>query len=530
MRDNYAPYRSRAERNIAWIERHLRVPEGKHVGKPFILLPHQRADLIKIFDNPHGTRQAIISYARKNAKTAFAAVLVLLFLVGPEARPNGQLYSAARSKEQASVVFNLALQMLQMSPHLLAYIVVREHKKELFCPGMGTRYKALASDAKRLMGLSPVLIVHDELGQVSGPDDLLYDALETACAAQENPLSVIISTQAPLDGDLLSMLIDDAKQGLDPSTVLCLYTCPTDEERKLAGLEPLNEYGEEALKLANPAYGIIQSAKELLSQAAAAQRMPSRRSSYKNLLLNQRVDTNSPFIETATWRGLAELDIAKRQAIMSKPADYMGLDLADIHDLCGVGLLWESEDSLYAHGHAFVPKEGLAERSKQDKTPYDQWVAAGHMTAIEGESMDYDLLALQVIALIDKFKPKQVGFDRWNWRHFERALKTACTKLKRNSATLLSKFVPVGMGSATMTPALRDMEGACDPLTGTLRHSNNPVLNMAIANCRVKGVTEKRLLVKKNKRARIDPAIALAVCFAVRGSGTAKTPTKFAAI
>src|SRR5690606_3377084 len=91
---------TRGQRNCRWIEQHCRIPEGKYVGKPVKLRPWQRADICKIYDNPHGTRRAIISFGRKNAKTTLAAFLLLLHLCGPEAKPNSQLNSAAQSKDQ----------------------------------------------------------------------------------------------------------------------------------------------------------------------------------------------------------------------------------------------------------------------------------------------------------------------------------------------------------------------------------------------------------------------------------------------
>jgi phage terminase large subunit-like protein len=57
----------------------------------------------------------------------------------------------------------------------------------------------LSADATTAYGLSPALTIHDELGQVKGPRSELYEALETATAAQEEPLSIVISTQAPTD-------------------------------------------------------------------------------------------------------------------------------------------------------------------------------------------------------------------------------------------------------------------------------------------------------------------------------------------
>src|SRR5690606_20232514 len=102
--------------------------------------------------------------------------------------------------------------------------------------------------------LSPVLTVHDELGQVKGPKSDLYEALETATAAQEEPLSIIISTQAPTDADLLSVLIDDARTGADRRTVLRMDMAPDE----------MDPFGEEAIRAANPAFDIFMNKAEVL--------------------------------------------------------------------------------------------------------------------------------------------------------------------------------------------------------------------------------------------------------------------------
>ncbi|KGS43339.1 phage major capsid protein, HK97 family [Burkholderia pseudomallei MSHR5613] len=199
---------SRGERNARWIEEHCRIPEGRLVGQPVKLTKEQRGWIKRIYDTP--TRTFILSMARKNAKTALSAFLVLLHLVGPEAQPNSQLYSAAQSRDQAAVLFELAAKVVRMSENLSQYVTIRDTAKELLCHDLGTIYKALSADAATKFGLSPALTIHDELGQVKGPRSELYEALETASAAQESPLSIVISTQAPTDGDLLSLLIDDA--------------------------------------------------------------------------------------------------------------------------------------------------------------------------------------------------------------------------------------------------------------------------------------------------------------------------------
>ena len=285
----------RAKRVIDWIERHCRIPEGPNVGKPVRLRPWQKRWVRGIYGNPHGTRRAIISIGRKNAKTAMAAFLLLAHLCGPEAKPNSQLYSAAQSREQAAVLFGLAAKMVRLSPTLQPYVHIRDTAKQLYCPELGTLYRALSAEVATAYGLSPAFIVHDELGQVRGPRSALYDALETATGAQAAPLSIIISTQAPTDADLLSVLIDDAMQGHDPRTVCILHTASLD----------LDPFSEAAIKAANPAYGDFLNKAEVRTMAEDARRMPSRESEYRNLVLNQRVEASSPAVSRSAWAACA---------------------------------------------------------------------------------------------------------------------------------------------------------------------------------------------------------------------------------
>jgi phage terminase large subunit-like protein len=153
---------TRGERNIKWIEECCRIPEGKFVGQAVRLRPFQRKIVLGIYDSP--TRRAIVSFGRKNAKTALAAFLLLLHLVGPESRPNSQLYSAAQSREQASILFALAAKVVRMSADLRDCVVVRDTAKQLFCAERGTLYRALSAEASTAYGLSPVF------GPAFGPD------------------------------------------------------------------------------------------------------------------------------------------------------------------------------------------------------------------------------------------------------------------------------------------------------------------------------------------------------------------------
>jgi phage terminase large subunit-like protein len=202
-----------------WIERTCRVPEGALLGQPIQLMPWQRDAILKTYDNVHGTRRCIISVGRKSGKTCYAACLLLAHLTGPAAIPNSQLYSTAQSRDQAALLYGLASKIVRMSPRLSDAVVCKDGSKQLHCPAKGTLYRALSADASVAYGLSPAFVVHDELGVVRGPRSELFEAIETGSAAQLQPLSIIISTQAPTDADLLSVLIDDALAGHDSRVI-----------------------------------------------------------------------------------------------------------------------------------------------------------------------------------------------------------------------------------------------------------------------------------------------------------------------
>src|SRR3546814_2383017 len=131
--------------------------------------------------------------------------MVLAHIVGPEARLNAQIVSGARSRDQAALVFNLAWKMSQLSPELTKLIRVIPSGKRLIGLPMNVEYKALAAEGKTAHGLSPVVVILDELGQVRGSQDPFVEALETAQGAYDDGLQLVISTQAPTDADMLSV-------------------------------------------------------------------------------------------------------------------------------------------------------------------------------------------------------------------------------------------------------------------------------------------------------------------------------------
>lgn len=490
---------TRGQRNIRWIEEYCRIPEGRDVGKPVRLRDWQKREICRIYDNPQGTRRAILSFGRKNGKTALSAFICLLHLCGPEARANSQLFSAAQSRDQAAILFSLAAKVVRMSPDLTSVVTIRDTAKQLACQEIGTLYRALSADASTAYGLSPVLIIHDELGQVKGPRSELYEALETATGAQENPLSIVISTQAPTDGDLLSLLIEDGQSGQDPRVVVSLYSAPMD----------LDPFSEEAIRAANPAFGDFQNATETLAMAEDARRMPSREAEFRNLILNQRVDMNAPFVSRNVWQscGAAVVDSFRGLPV------FAGLDLSEVSDLTAFVPVAPVDGVWNVKPVFWLPGNGLAEKSRSDRVPYDVWAREGFLHTTAGATVDYEFVAAYLYDFCEANDVRKIAFDRWNWRH----LKPWLAKIGFGEEQLegdFAMFEPIGQGFQSMSPALRDLESAL--LNGRIAHGNHPVLTMCAANATVQSdPAGNRKLSKIKSHGRIDGMVALAMAMSV---------------
>lgn len=429
--------------------------------------------------------------------TALSAFLLLLHLCGPEARANSQLYSAAQSRDQAGILFSLAAKIVRMSPTLVDYVTVRDHAKQLYCPELGTLYRALSADAATAYGLSPVFIVHDELGQVRGPKSELYEALETATAAQTDPLSIVISTQAPTDADLLSVLIDDAANGHDPRVRLFLHTAPED----------LDPFSEDTIRLANPAFGDFQNADEVLAMAEDARRMPSREAEYRNLILNQRVQASNPFITKSVWDANAG-----PVSEFTGPV-YIGLDLSATTDLTAMVMVSKVDTKWHVKPTFWLPEKGLNERARADRVPYDVWREQGFLETTPGAALEYEWVVARLKEVFDRHDVRQVAFDRWNWKHFKPwLLKAGFTEEQLEGDSAI--FVEFGQGYQSMSPALRDTEVLL--VSGQICHGNHPVLTMCASNAVVQSdPAGNRKLAKDKSNGRIDGMVAMVMALAV---------------
>ena len=493
---------TRGERVIAFIERYCKAPEGAHVGQPIILEDFQKKFILDVYDNPHGTHTAILSIARKNGKTALIAGILLAHLIGPEAVQNSQIVSGALSRDQAAIVFKLAVKMINLNEALQDLVHIIPSTKTLVGLAKNVEFRALSAEGKTTHGLSPILAILDETGQVKGPQDEFVDAVVTAQGAHEAPLLMVISTQAATDADLLSIWIDDALKGEDPKTVCHLYTTPME----------MDILDKKSWKLSNPALGKFRSEPDMQKLAEKASRMPSAENTFRNLNLNQRVSTVSPFVAKQTWDScLGELP-----PIYECDEVWAGLDLSARTDLTACVFVGRRGDKFYAYPVVWTPEIGLIDRAKRDRVPYDLWVKQGYMFTTPGATVDYEYVAKHIGEVASDVKILHaIAFDRWRIDVF----KKECDKLG-----LELPLVPFGQGFKDMSPALDTVEAQL--LNARIVHNNNPALNMAAANAVVvKDPAGGRKLDKSKATNRIDPMVALTMACGVSNFEETKQAT-----
>ena len=491
---------TRGERGIAFVNRYCIVPEGTKVGQPMKLLPFQEQFIRDVYDNPAGTSKAYLSIARKNGKTGLIAALVLAHVVGPEARQNSQIISGARSRDQAALVFNLAQKMVLMSPDLSKIARCVESRKTIHGLAMNVEYRAISAEAGTAHGLSPVLAILDEVGQVKGSHDSFVEAIITSQGAYDDALLFAISTQAATDADLFSTWIDYAKSSGDKRVVCHVYAAP----------EECSVLDKDAWKAANPALGAFRSLKELETAAERAAKSPSEENSFRWLYLNQRIEGNNPFVSKTLWMANAEPPAEFDGAV------FAGLDLSEISDLTALVMMCRADGKWHVRPLFWLPKDGLREKSMRDRTPYDVWAGQDLIETTPGRSIQYEYVAERLFDLHERHPFRKIAFDRWNFRHLKPwLLKAGFAEEEIEGDHAI--FVEFGQGFQSMSPALRTLEGLL--LNEEIAHGGHPVLAMCAANATVQmDPAGNRKLSKAKSHGRIDGMVALAMAVGVAES------------
>lgn len=508
---------TRGERVCRFIEDYLVVPEGDLVGQKIRLLPFQEVFILAVYDNPVGTGRAYLSIARKNSKTATIACLLLAHIVGPEAYQNSRIVSGARSRKQAAEVYGYASKMFMMQPAFKKRGRCIPSNKTILGYAKNVEYSAISAEAATAHGGSPLVAILDEVGQIKGPQDDFVEAIVTSQGAYgDRAMIFAISTQAATDNDLFSRWLDDAEKAKPARIVSHVYTAPKD----------CDVMDEAAWAAANPALGAFKSVSSVRDDAQRAARMPTEEASFRWLHLNQRIDASAPLVSPSAWKACG----APPDDFDGLPV-FAGLDLSEVSDLTSLVLMAPRDAEAGTIWHVrptfWLPADGLYERARADRVPYDIWAKQDFfgskvLETTPGPTVDYEYVANYLFELFKRYDIRKLAFDRWGFRHLKPwLLKAGFTEAQVEGDDAV--FEAFGQGYASMSPALRDVISLV--LNKKIAHGDHPLLASCMLNTAVKSdPAGNKKLEKAKSRGRIDGAVALAMATAMASTYEGQAP------
>lgn len=255
----------------------------------------------------------------------------------------------------------------------------------------------------------------------------------------------------------------------------------------------------DAWRSANPALGIFRSEEDLSQQMKEAERMPSKENMARNLLLNQRVSTHAPFISVGVWKQCGA------DVLPFEGAVFGGLDLSSRTDLTALVLIGRSGGIWQVRPYFWTPAEGLLERARQDREPYEVWVRKGYLHTTPGATVDYAYVAEAIAEIVAGLDVRAIAYDRWR-------MDLLSKEFDRIGLSL--PLTPFGQGFKDMSPAIDSLEA--ELLNSRIAHGMHPVLTMCARNAvTVKDPAGGRKLDKSKGTGRIDGIQALAMAMGV---------------
>ncbi len=489
----------RADRAINFFEL-LRHTKGRFYGQPFILLPWQRQIIRDVYgtvreDGSRQYRYVYLEIPKKQGKSELAAGAGLYHLYADGER-NGEVYGCAADKSQASLVFDVAVDMIDQIPALQKRTKLQLSTKKITDRKSGSFYKVVSAEAYTKHGLNVSACIIDELH--AQPNRDLFDVMTFGAGdARIQPIWWFITTAGD-DPDRVSVGWEQhdyarrilAGKVIDPSWYPVIY-CYEGEDI----------YNEQNWAMANPSLGTTVQLESLQEAAARARAKPADERLFRWLRLNQWVTT-----KLTTWLPLDLFDATigswERDEQLGKDC-YLGLDLSSTTDLTALAVLFPPQGiqlDWRAFWHCWLPRENMEERIRQDHIPYDQWAQQGWLTVTEGDVIDYTVIEETILEINKFFHIIELDSDRAMATMLLQRLEKAgitCVDIPQTFASLtdpmnqleilLKGKKPVepepGEGEEKPEEEIKMITGK--PLTGRLTHENNPVARWCFGNTSV---------------------------------------------
>ena len=460
--------KARAQRAAAWFPHYLRLTKGAWAGKPFDLLPWQEQEVIRpIFgtlrdDGFRQYRTVYIHVPKKNGKSPLGAGIALRLLFADN-EPGAEIYSAACDRNQASIVFDVAANMVRQNPKLSNRCKILDSTKRII-HHTGSFYRVLSAEYKSQHGFNPHAVIFDELHAQANRK--LWDVLTVgAGAARRQPLTVALTT-AGYDRQSICWEVHEyarkVKEGIlaDPSFLPVIYGADDDDDWM----------SEATWRKANPSMDAILNIEEMRAHCKKAQEQPSEENNFRRFRLNQWTRQETRYIPMSYWRGKCA-EPFDPEILKGRPC-YAGLDLASILDLTAFVMLFEIDGTKYCVPKFWIPKENIQQRADRDHVPYDLWVRQGYITATDGNTVDYDYIENEIEELGKQYLINEIAYDRWG-----------SASIIPHLEMMGNTVVTFGQGWKSMSSPTKSL--LRETMKGTLRHNGNPVMNWMADNLMV---------------------------------------------
>ena len=484
----------KADRAVRFIE-NLKHTKGRWAGKRFWLLSWQEQIIRDVFGivDAHGNRQfrtAYVEIPKKNGKSELAAA-VALYLLYADNEPSAEVYGAAADRQQASIVFDVARQMVDMTPALVKRSKIMAAGKRIVNYSNGGYYQVLSAEVGTKHGLNVSGLVFDELH--SQPNRQLYDVLTKGSGdAREQPLYFLITT-AGTDRESICYEVHmkalDLLKGtkIDPSFYPVVYGLADDQDWN----DEANWYQ------ANPSLGYTIKIDRVRDAYKEALENPAEENVFRQLRLDQWVGSTVAWIPEHVYdKGDLPIDMEKL-----KGRDcYAGLDLSSTSDITAFVMVFPPEvegENYIVLPHFWLPRETLQLRVRRDHVPYDVWEKQGLFHITEGNVVDYNFVRKTINELGTEYHICEIGVDRWNATQL-------ITDLDGDGFVM----VPIGMGFKDMSPGMKELYKLL--LEGKITHGGNPILRWMAGNVVAEiDAAENIKPSKKKATEKIDGIVAL---------------------
>ena len=496
----------KARRTVEFINC-LKHTKGRWRGQPFELLPWQEKIIRDVFGTvkENGYRQyntAYVEIPKKNGKSELAAGVALYMTCGDN-EWGAEVYGCASDRQQASIVFDVAVDMVDQCPALKKRIKPVMSVKRLVYQPTNSFYQVLSADAYTKHGLNVHAVIFDELH--SQPNRELFDVMTKGSGdARTQPLFFLITTAGT---DRHSVCFEQHQKAED---IILGRKIDDTFYPVIYGASDEDDWTSEKVWYdANPSLGYTIDIEKVRNACMSAMDNLAEENIFRQLRLNQWVKQSTRWMQMEKWDACG-FPVDERELLGREC--FGGLDLSSTTDITALVLVFppRAEDEKYILLPFFwIPEENMRLRVRRDHVPYDVWEQQGFLKTTEGNVIHYGFIERFIEELGTRYNIREIAFDRWG-----------AVQMVQNLEGLGFTVVPFGQGFKDMSPPSKELMKLT--LEQRLAHGGHPVLRWMMDNIFVRTDPAGNIKPDKEKSTeKIDGAVAtvMALDRAIRNEG-----------